>query len=174
MAKQNDAGEKHADEIAAALTRLQRLRERTFAQVAAMTPDELELSAFHCLLRLASDGPMRSGALAEAVYADPSSVSRQVAQLVARGHVERMPDPVDGRASVLAVTDSGRSIVDDMQRRRAANVAQVVANWPDTDIAEFARLLDRFVTDYERARPQLLAAIRRKLGIATSEEDRTA
>src|ERR1700742_2833233 len=52
--------------------------------------------------------PQRPGALAELTHADPSTISRQVAELVQRGLVRREPDPSDGRASLLAITDAGR------------------------------------------------------------------
>jgi len=56
------------------------------------------------------DGPQRPGALAELSHADPSTISRQVAELVRRELVRREPDPSDGRASLLAITDAGREV----------------------------------------------------------------
>ena len=48
--------------------------------------------------------PLRPGALAEASFADPSTISRQVAELVKRGLVRREPDPSDGRVQVSLMT----------------------------------------------------------------------
>ncbi|WP_245672992.1 MarR family winged helix-turn-helix transcriptional regulator [Aldersonia kunmingensis] len=155
-----------ARELAVALAMLQRVRERTFAQVTDLAADQLDISVFHCLLRLETDGPMRAGVLAEAMYSDPSSVSRQVAQLVKRGLVQRLPDPEDGRACVLRVTDEGQAMVEDMRRRRTASVARIVTDWSNDDRAEFVRLLEKFVVDYEKFRPELLAALRRRLDAA--------
>jgi MarR family len=72
-------------------------------------------------------GPLRPGALAEQSHTDPSTISRQVAELVRRELVRREPDPSDGRASLLAITDSGR-----------------VAGWTDAELDAFASLLSRF------------------------------
>ncbi|MCX5043207.1 MarR family transcriptional regulator [Aldersonia sp. NBC_00410] len=152
-----------ARDLAVALTKLQRVRDRTFAQMADIVADQLDIAVFHCLLRLESEGPMRAGVLAEALYADPSSVSRQVATLVKRGLVARVPDPEDGRACVLSVTDNGQAMVEDTRRRRTASVGKIVADWPTDDRADFVRLLEKFVGDYERFRPELLAALRRRL-----------
>lgn len=140
-----------ADRIGNDLIRLQRIRERTIAHSKASVG--IDPAAYACLYRLINAGPMRSSALAEALYADPSTVSRQVAQLVERGHVERQPDPTDGRASVLAVTDSGREAGVRIRALRNAKLGQVLTDWPVDDLHDFTRLLDRFVEDYERVRP---------------------
>ncbi|MDZ7884163.1 MAG: MarR family transcriptional regulator [Mycobacterium sp.] len=65
---------------------------------------------------------MRSSELATMVNSDPSTVSRQVAQLVERGHVERVPDERNGRAFVLAVTQSGREVAAAIQQRRTESL----------------------------------------------------
>ncbi|MFC9788142.1 MarR family winged helix-turn-helix transcriptional regulator [Rhodococcus sp. NPDC127528] len=144
-----------ADEIGNYLVRLQRVRDRTIAH--AKSTDGIDPAAYACLFRLINDGPMRSGALAEAMYADPSTVSRQVAQLVERGHVERQADPTDGRASVLAVTDSGRAAAGRIRALRNEKLGRLLADWPLQDLEDFARLMDRFVSDYELARPTFAA-----------------
>ncbi|EME24056.1 MarR family winged helix-turn-helix transcriptional regulator [Rhodococcus triatomae] len=140
-----------ADRIGNHLVRLQRVRDRTIAH--AKATDGIDPAAYACLFRLISEGPMRSGALAEVMYSDPSTVSRQVTQLVERGHVERQPDPTDGRASVLAVTESGREAATRIRSLRNEKLRHVVADWSVDDLNEFTRLLDRFVEDYERMRP---------------------
>ena len=140
-----------ADRIGNHLVRLQRVRDRTIAH--AKATNGIDPAAVGCLFRLIHNGPMRSSALAEAMCADPSTVSRQVAQLVDRGYVERQPDPTDGRASVLAVTDSGRAAAGRIRELRNERLGRVVSDWPVEELREFARLMDRFVDDYERMRP---------------------
>ncbi|WP_246097791.1 MarR family winged helix-turn-helix transcriptional regulator [Rhodococcus spelaei] len=144
-----------ADEIGNYLVRLQRVRDRTIAH--AKATDGIDPAAYACLFRLIKDGPMRSGALADAMYSDPSTVSRQVAQLVDRGHVERLADPTDGRASVLAVTDTGRAAAGRIRTLRNEKLGSLLAGWPRQDLEDFARLMDRFVSDYEHARPTFAA-----------------
>lgn len=168
----SEAAEPFAAEIGNQMVRLQRIRDRTVAQIAAISRDELDIAAYTCLFRLLADGPMRSGALADAMYTDPSTVSRQVASLVERGLVERLADPADGRASVLAVTASGRDLVERMRDRRTANLGRVIADWSNPDRQEFVRLLAQFVDDYERHRPEMIAAIRSAALATTQERDR--
>ena len=64
--------------------------------------DSRDRAALVLLFPLARLGPLRQGALAELVHADPSTVSRHVAALVEQGLVRRVADESDGRASRLS------------------------------------------------------------------------
>ena len=90
------------------------------------------------------DGPQRPGALAELSHADPSTISRQVAELVRRELVRREPDPSDGRASLLAITDAGREVCARVRTLRRELLAAAVAAWTDSELDTFAGLLSRF------------------------------
>ena len=144
------------DVIALQLIRLGRIRERTNAQVAAASGGEIEAASYGIIFRLLSEGPMRSGALAELLYSDASTISRQVAALVKRGIIERRADPADGRASVLAVTDAGRELAASLRRRRNEMLDNVLADWNDAEREQLATVMRRFVDDYEQARPSFL------------------
>ena len=50
----------------------------------------VEWAAYGLLFQLANDGPRRSSALAEAACVDPSTVSRQVAQLRSEEHTSEL------------------------------------------------------------------------------------
>jgi len=104
-------------------------------------------STVHLLSALAEKGPQRSNALAEAVLSDPSTVSRQVSHLVDVGFVERRADPGDGRASLLAITESGRATLDEHARRRQEFLARLIAHWPPEDRQQLPDLLDRLCQD---------------------------
>ncbi|WP_431958294.1 MarR family winged helix-turn-helix transcriptional regulator [Nocardia lijiangensis] len=153
-----DADNLSIDTIAVQLTRLQRIRDRTALQI--RTKDGVDPAVFAVLFRLLCDGPMRSGALAEAVFSDASTVSRQVAQLVERELVRRTADPADGRATVLEVTERGREVAEQIRRRRHDNLTRVMAEWTPDNRALFAGLLRQFVDDFERARPAMVASLR--------------
>ncbi len=152
--------ERHRDEteidLGDALLRFREALDRTAAQRAARHPDELDRAAYALLVRLHDQGPGRATDLAAAVGTEPSTVSRQVTQLVDRGLVTRTADPSDGRASLLQLTDRGAHYAELARRRRREVVARVVAGWPPPDRDRLARLLDRFVDDLERQRSTLL------------------
>ena len=86
------------------------------------------------LFQLCKDGPQRSSALAATVCVDPSTVSRQIADLVDLGLVERRADPQDGRASLLAATEAGQERHRLLHERRDRAFAVMLADWSDEDV----------------------------------------
>ncbi len=109
--------------------------------------DSGDRAALVLLFPLVRLGPLRQGALAELVHADPSTVSRHVAALVERGLVQRVADESDGRASRLHVTDAGHAALDAFRRDRENHFAQVTARWDVADLATLTTLLGRFLDD---------------------------
>ena len=130
---------------------------RQWAAVAAQLAKlGIDRTAMMLLGTLTSIGPARSNALAEAVYSDPSTISRQVAALVKDGLIERRADPDDGRASLLAVTEKGRELLETRHRQKSCSIARMWAHWPGEDRERFIELLERFVTEHERNIPNLI------------------
>lgn len=151
-----------ADDIGMSLARLHRLISCVSAQGSKAGIDR---PTFMLLATLAEHGPRRSGALAETLHSDPSTISRQVAQLVKAGLVERQVDKLDGRATVLAATERGLALLAELRGRRNAQIAQMITHWPDGDRAQFAELFERFITDYERHLPVFIAAFADKASV---------
>ncbi|MFL6118382.1 MarR family winged helix-turn-helix transcriptional regulator [Actinophytocola sp.] len=116
----------------------------------------VDRSAVMLIKALTHMGPSRSSALAMAVHSDPSTVSRQIATLVRDGLVERRADPEDGRASVLAPTETGLKLLEEQRRRIGLALARVVRQWAPEDRDTFLDLLDRFVADHERNLPDVI------------------
>jgi DNA-binding MarR family transcriptional regulator len=115
--------------------------------------DTGDRAALVLLFPLVRIGPLRQGALAELVHADPSTVSRHVAALVERGLVQRVADESDGRASRLHVTDAGHAALDAFRRERENHFAQVTAGWEAADVAALTTLLGRFLDDMSATTP---------------------
>jgi len=116
--------------------------------------DRLEPGTFWLLKHLATR-PLRVTELAGCANLDPSTVSRHVAQLDRAGLVERTPDPDDGRAHQLQLTEVGRQQLEDAFARRRALLGRALLHWDPDDIAELDRLLDRFVADVETINAEL-------------------
>jgi DNA-binding MarR family transcriptional regulator len=115
------------------------------------------------LAALSEAGPMRASALAEAAFSDPSTISRQVANLVDLGYVQRRPDPEDGRACVLALTPAGEQALAASRRARDEYLARLTADWPEPDRRTLAALVDRLADElsrdlHERGHPHLRVA----------------
>ncbi len=98
-------------------------------------------------------GPLRQGALAELVHADPSTVSRHVATLIEQGLVQRVADETDGRASRLVVTDAGRAALGQVRAEREAHLARVTADWPAADLSALTHLFGRLLDDLAASLP---------------------
>jgi DNA-binding MarR family transcriptional regulator len=108
-----------------------------------------EFSALMLLFPLRFMGPMRVTDLAEVKQADPSTISRQVAQLVKAGLAQREADPVDGRASRLAVTEAGLTACQQMHDARHALLSKALGDWPSERVAGFADLFAEFNSSVE-------------------------
>ena len=115
--------------------------------------DSGDRAALVLLFPLVRMGPLRQGALAELMHADPSTVSRHVATLVERGLVQRVADESDGRASRLHVTDAGHAALDAFRRDRENHFAQVTAGWDASDLVSLTTLLGRFLDDMSQTTP---------------------
>ena len=146
-------------DVTAQLTRHTRVLHAIKALIAREHSDS-ERAMHTVLFVLDVAGPQRVSALAERLGTDPSTTSRQTAELVKRGLLERLPDPDDGRASLLAPTDAGRDAVTVLRERRNQLIETACADWSDADLATFAALLGRFTDGLERARGELAATLR--------------
>jgi len=97
--------------------------------------------------------PMRVSALAEALHSDVSTVSRQVSTLVELGFVARGPDPDDGRAQALSLTDAGGNLLSAIREGRDRWLQGLLANWSDDDVTAFSTHLRHFASDLEASLP---------------------
>lgn len=137
-----------AGRVGTELVRLVRLIERAYAQHHAAHPDGVDRATYVLLVHLVDGGPYRSSALAEAVHSDPSTVSRQIAQLVKLGLVSRVSDPADGRVVLLVATEEGERVLVENRRLRNEGIARMLAHWAPDEREQFAALLARFTTDF--------------------------
>jgi DNA-binding MarR family transcriptional regulator len=128
---------------------LPRFMRLAAAHKAQLATEGRERAALVLLFPIHRMGPVRQGALAELVHADPSTVSRHVASLVEQGLVRRVADESDGRASRLVITDDGHNALRDLCHERESHLAQITADWDPTDLATFTRLFGRLIDDLE-------------------------
>jgi DNA-binding MarR family transcriptional regulator len=108
-----------------------------------------EFSALMLLFPLRHLGPMRVTDLAEVKQADPSTVSRQAAQLVKAGLARREADPADGRVSRLAVTEAGLAAVAQLAEARNELIERVLQDWPAERVDMFTSLFAAFNNSVE-------------------------
>lgn len=144
------SGAEAVTRVADSVIDLLRTVRRSKARLLAAAGDDVE-SATQLLLRtVAEEGPLRASALAASVGSDLSTVSRQVAALVGRGLLERLADQLDGRASLLVVTEAGRAVIAEYEQGRRRFFDEVLAGWTAAELQQFAGCLERFTVSYDR------------------------
>lgn len=121
-----------------------RLREQT--QVGDLTPSQVSV-----LLRLERDGPATASSLARAEGMRPQSIGPVIASLENAGWVHGTPDPVDGRQTILSLTDACRQWVEEGRAARQdwlARTLQARLSAQDQDqLAKALELMKRLVDD---------------------------
>ncbi|NJQ06677.1 MarR family winged helix-turn-helix transcriptional regulator [Streptomyces lonarensis] len=110
----------------------------------------LERSAYVLLSRLRVQGPMSIGELSEAFGLDASTLNRQTAAALRAGLVDRIPDPAGGMARKFRLTAEGARLLEEERRSIVSSLDDVMADWPEEDVAAFAGYLRRFNSGIER------------------------
>jgi DNA-binding MarR family transcriptional regulator len=122
---------------------LRRVR-RGLGERAALVDPTLNATAYPLLVTLNEFGPHRAADLADLFALDKGAVSRVVHQLLELDLIERSPDPNDGRASILQVTDKARKKMALLAEKRREEFGEKLAGWEPESIAELARGLAQF------------------------------
>ncbi|MFG1671259.1 MarR family winged helix-turn-helix transcriptional regulator [Streptomyces sp. Y7] len=73
--------------------------------------------------RLEREGPVRLTVLAAAEGVAQPSMTQLVQRLESQGLATRVGDPDDGRVSLVAITDAGRTVLAERRREREARLA---------------------------------------------------
>jgi DNA-binding MarR family transcriptional regulator len=128
-----------ASDFLIALVRLQRqLRARSGR---TMTPTQSS-----ALARVDSEGPLRLGALAELEGTTAATMSRVVETLVSRGWVERVADPLDGRAIIVQVSTEGAHLLESLRAESSDAIRAAMATLTPEEyatIVDSTRVLER-------------------------------
>jgi DNA-binding MarR family transcriptional regulator len=96
---------------------------------------EIGPGALGALATLHRHGPMRLGDLAAREGVAPPTLTRIVVALEEAGYVRRQVDPMDRRAVVVSITDSGEGTVKGIGSARAALLRSRLGAVPDGDLA---------------------------------------
>ncbi len=104
---------------------------------------DVDAAAYGLLARLADAGESRPSDLAEFFGVGKPTVGRQLACLEQRSLVARRPDPDDGRAHIVDLTEHGRTWVAVQRERRQDVLGVRFARWSDGELADLACTLAR-------------------------------
>ncbi|MER6086087.1 MarR family winged helix-turn-helix transcriptional regulator [Streptomyces sp. NPDC013157] len=125
------------------LTVLLRRARASQGEMAREVHPDLESAAYGLLVRLDECGGQRATELAAYVGVGKATMSRQLRALEELGLIAREPDPADGRAWLVALTDEGRRRVGTVREARRGRYVRQLAHWDRTEVAELARLLSQ-------------------------------
>ncbi len=94
---------------------------------------EVSPGAFSALATLSAAGPLRPGDLAVREGVAAPTMTRIVAGLQESGYVRRAPDPQDGRAVLVDLTDAGAGLLVGERSTRSAELRKRVDALPEAD-----------------------------------------
>jgi len=122
---------------------VRRVRRVIVERARAVDPG-LQIAGFLVLSYLTGNGPARSADVVEELGIDKGAISRHVQHLIDLGLVSREPDPCDGRASILSVTEEGLLRMDVVAEHRRHNLERKLADWTNDDLVAFVDSLSRY------------------------------
>lgn len=102
---------------------------------ALLSPDHSDLhpGGLGVLVALAGRGHCRQNELAADLCISQSALSRHITDLVNAGYAYRRPDPGDGRATQVEVTDEGLALLARTRAATALELQAVLADWTESD-----------------------------------------
>lgn len=101
------------------------------------------------LIELEHSGPSRVSDLAHQQRVAQPTMTGLVQRLEGEGWVERGPDPHDGRATLVAVTEAGSAGLEEYRRAAADRVGPHLARLSDFDRATLARAAELMLQLHE-------------------------
>lgn len=99
----------------ASVTSVMRVQQILLARLdAALAPFDLTFARYEALVLLSfsSSGQMPMSKVGERLMIHPTSVTNIVRRLAARGYVEKVPNPRDGRGTLARLTPEGRETME--------------------------------------------------------------
>jgi DNA-binding MarR family transcriptional regulator len=139
------------DRLTTGLARVIRSGRHLSVRAANSLYGDLPSFGWALLVPLEQDGEQRCSALATRAGVDVSVASRQLAVLERSGYVQRRPDPHDGRASLMHLTEEGARTLAVTRALRAQWAGTALAGWDEDDARLLSGLLERLATDLDQA-----------------------
>ncbi|RVW10550.1 MarR family transcriptional regulator [Prescottella agglutinans] len=115
---------------------VRRSREVSAALVRESDGAILPLPMAALLSHVAAGQGWRCNALADRMHITPSTLSRHIAHAEELGYLERVPDPVDRRATLSALTDEGAAVLRRHRARQREWLLESTADWTDEEVQQ--------------------------------------
>jgi DNA-binding MarR family transcriptional regulator len=104
----------------------------------------LDRAAYLLLHQISTHGSAGVKTLANDFDLDISTVSRQAGSLEKKGYLSRKPDPTDGRAYTLHMTELGTKELSLYKQERLQKMSELFNHWTEEERESFGKLLIKF------------------------------
>lgn len=122
---------------------IRRIRRVIGERARAVHPDLLPAS-YLMLSYVREHGPLRASAMCAVFDIDKGAISRQVQHLIDLGLVDRQPDPEDGRATLLTISEEGEARLEGVASERRELLAERLGDWSADEVRAFSASLRRY------------------------------
>lgn len=112
--------------------------------------ETLDQALADALAVISAQGPMRMGALAEALQVTPASTTRAVSCLADRGFVERVKAVDDHRSIMVSATEAGQARFEVFNGKIQAGLSEILDEFSPAEQDQLAEYLERFVSSVDR------------------------
>ena len=100
---------------------------RIYRQLRARSGSDITPSQSSALARIEQSGPIRLGSLAELEGTTAATMSRVIDSLGQRQLIDRVPDPLDGRASLIQLSPEGGALLHGLRVRNTEALRSALA-----------------------------------------------
>ncbi len=126
---------------------------RTARRLRQESGTDLSPSLTAALATVERRGPLTPSELARRERIQRPTATRVLARLKARGLIDRIGDPEDGRSTLVSVTPAGSELLRGLRTRKNAYLARRLSDLPEGDVAALERaadVLERLLEDGRR------------------------
>lgn len=140
-------GNPRAEELLAVETQMwllsRRLRRKLSQQAHEISPG-LGLIGYAVMEALSHRGERRQGEIGEIIGCEKGALSRAVNELIELGLVARHPDPDDGRAHLVGLTEQGRARMSRLRHERHDRFRNRMDEWSLEELRDLSSALARY------------------------------
>ena len=107
--------------------------------------NQITASDIQALWDLGVTGPIRPSTLAQHLGLDKASITHRISRLISQGLIEKIPDPEDGRASLIGLTETGAKVVEHSYTVSNEGFDWITREWSEDDVAAFTVYLREYL-----------------------------
>jgi DNA-binding MarR family transcriptional regulator len=119
----------------------------------ALREFELTATQYTVMSRVKGREILSSARLARAHHVSPQTMNELIANLVARGLLQRKEDPDNRRVLLVSLTDGGRELLEACDRKVDVLETEFFASFNTADHGMFRKLLEVLIDDIRKSGP---------------------